>query len=133
MDAAKSSKDMDSAAPTSCEPPLWSTILISITQYLDAAFEIRERKTTIGQELFYGYLHFISSLYVLPVIPYQLASAGYNKTDSIEITALASAVGCFISSYVTNLPFVIAPVSSVTIYIAVALQQNGMSQVVTIM
>lgn len=75
-----------------------------------------------------GLLHFISSLYTLPVIPIQLKSAGYDAARTIQITALASGIGCIVASYVTNLPFVVAPPASVSIYVAVALQENGMDQ-----
>lgn len=67
-------------------------------------------------------------MYTLPVIPIQLEAAGYDRTKSIQITALGTGIGCVVSSYITNLPFVIAPPSSVAIFVAVALQENGMKQ-----
>lgn len=94
---------------------------------IKSAFEIEERKTSIWAEWFAGYIHFISCLFILPVIPNQLAAAGYDKTKSIEATALASAMGCIFGSYVTNLPFIIAPPTAVSIYLAVSLQQYDMS------
>jgi len=100
----------------------------SIIHLIESSFEIRERGTTIQLEIFCGFLHFVSTLYTLPVIPIQLEAAGYDKAKSIQITALGSAVGCIASSYITNLPFVIAPPASVAIYIAVALQETGMDQ-----
>ena len=110
---------------------LWRCCLAGCSlaqQFLESSFEIKERETSLGLETFCGLLHFVSSLYTLPVIPIQLEAAGYNKVNSIQITALSSAMGCIASSYITNLPFVIAPPSSVAIYIAVALQENGMNQ-----
>ena len=110
---------------------LWRCCLAGCSlaqQFLESSFEIKERETSLGLEAFCGLLHFVSSLYTLPVIPIQLEAAGYNKVNSIQITALSSAMGCIASSYITNLPFVIAPPSSVAIYIAVSLQENGMNQ-----
>lgn len=93
------------------------------------AFEIEERGSTLENEIFTGFIHFITCLYVFPVVPGQLSDAGYSKVSSIEATALASGVGCIISSYITNLPFVIAPPTSVSIYLAVSLQQGGMNRI----
>eukprot|EP01033_Poteriospumella_lacustris_P005216 gene5217-3726_t len=76
-----------------------------------------------------GYIHFISCLYVFPVVPGQLSDAGYDKTSSIEATALACGIGCILSSYITNLPFVIAPPTSVSIYLAVSLQQMNLNRI----
>jgi AGZA family xanthine/uracil permease-like MFS transporter len=95
---------------------------------LERSFEIRERGSTLGTEILCGILHFVSSLFILPVIPMLLGDAGYDTARTIQITALASGVGCIASSYITNLPFVVAPLSSVAIYVAVALQENGMNQ-----
>lgn len=67
-------------------------------------------------------------MYTLPVIPIQLEAAGYDRTKSIQITALGSGIGCIVSSYITNLPFVIAPPASVAIFVSAALQENGMKQ-----
>ena len=103
-------------------------IKAQICSILDDVFEISERNTTIQCEILCGYINFISCLYVLPVIPNQLAAAGYSKTSSIATTALACAVGSMLSSYLTNLPFIVAPPTAVSIFLAVALQQNGMTQ-----
>eukprot|EP01039_Chlorochromonas_danica_P005225 gene5225-5757_t len=96
--------------------------------WLIDAFEIDQRKSTIEAEIFSGYIHFISCLYILPVIPNQLSAAGYDKTSSINATAIATAFGCLLSSYITNLPFIVAPPTAVSIYLSVALQQIGEQQ-----
>eukprot|EP01031_Cornospumella_fuschlensis_P049886 gene49886-61064_t len=102
--------------------------LFLFEEWLRDAFEIEQRNTTIKAEIFAGYIHFISCLYILPVIPNQLSAAGYDKDDTIQATALATAFGSILSSYITNLPFVIAPPTAVSIYLAVSLQQMGMSR-----
>ena len=103
-------------------------MLIFLKRFLEHSFEINERRSSLCIEVFGGFLHFISCLFILPVIPIQLEAADYNRAKSIQITALATSVGCIISSYITNLPFVIAPPSVVSIYIAVALQKSEISQ-----
>jgi len=103
-------------------------MLDAAKNWVEKSFEIRERRSCISTEIFCGCLHFISCLFILPVIPIQLEAADYDRSKSIQITALATAVGCIISSYITNLPFVIAPPSVVSIYIAVALQKSQINQ-----
>lgn len=150
---------------TTLNPLDWQTILhvkyrlyyAYFRAWLIDAFEIDQRKSTIEAEIFSGYIHFISCLYVLPVIPNQLSAAGYDKTSSINATAIATAFGCLLSrsvfhsllfhfssllpsvsylmgislwgcSYITNLPFIVAPPTAVSIYLSVALQQIGEQQ-----
>lgn len=101
---------------------------VAVKKCILDAFEIEGRNSTIETEIFAGYIHFITCLYVFPVVPAQLSDAGYEKVSSIEATALACGVGCILSGYITNLPFVIAPPTSVSIYLAVSLQQQGMNR-----
>jgi adenine/guanine/hypoxanthine permease len=100
----------------------------TIASGVESAFETKERKTTIPIEFLCGCLHFFGNLYTLPVIPSQLHPADYAVSNTAQITAVSTAVGCIIASYITNLPFIIAPPASVSIYLAVALQRNQMSQ-----
>lgn len=104
------------------------TVIDRFYRILDDSFEISARGTSISLEVFCGYIQFISSMYVLPVVPAQLKAAGYIRTPTIEATALSCAFGCLLSSYITNLPFAIAPPTSVSIYLAVALQQGGLQR-----
>lgn len=66
---------------------------------------------------------------MFPVVPGQLSDAGYDRTSSIEATALTCGIGCILSSYISNLPFVIAPPTSVSIYLAVSLQQLNLNRI----
>ena len=95
---------------------------------LTDSFEIDIRETSLSAEVIYGFVHFISCLFVLPVIPDQLESAGYNKKCCIEATAVACCVGCLLSSYLTNLPFVIAPPTAVSIFLSVAIRKSAMTR-----
>ena len=103
-------------------------IVLFIVKTISDAFEIEFRETSIFTEILTGFIHFISCLFVLPVIPDQLESAGYNKKCSIEATAMACCIGCVLSSYLTNLPFVVAPPTAVSIFLSVALRKSAMSR-----
>ena len=139
---------------------------------VDKHFQISDRGSSVNLELFSGYVQFISCLYVLAVIPDQMPAAGFSvcleyvftlvsflnlqnflyshqQRASVEATCLACAVGSILSGLWTNLPFVIAPPTAVSIYlgkphkktqfsrsllihylcdeIVVAMQQNNMS------
>jgi hypothetical protein len=85
-------------------------------------FHIKRRGTTIKRELYFGLVQFISCLYVLPVVPHQLYPAGYNTQPTIIATAALSGVGCVVSGLFANLPFIIAPPTSVSIFFSVFLQ-----------
>jgi hypothetical protein len=95
--------------------------------HLENLFHYRKRGTTIRNEVIVGAVQFISCLYVLPVVPEQLAKANYDTTGSIVATALTCAIGCFISAFITNTPFIIAPPTSVSIFLAVFLKQQSLS------
>ncbi len=75
-----------------------------------------------------GLIHFVSCCYVLPVVPRQLVTAGYSISQSITTTAISCSFGCFLSCYLTNLPFVIAPPTSISIYLSAYLQQYKLSK-----
>jgi len=90
-------------------------------------FELKERETTISLEVLTGVVQFVGCLYVLPVCSSQMRSAGYSKSASLTATALSISFGCIVASYFTNLPFVIAPPTSVSIFLSVSVQQSELS------
>jgi xanthine/uracil/vitamin C permease (AzgA family) len=53
----------------------------------------RKRGSTIELEIYTGLVQFISCLYVLPVIPFQMKRVGYIEEESIACTSIACAVG----------------------------------------
>jgi xanthine/uracil/vitamin C permease (AzgA family) len=57
------------------------------------------------------------------VVPDQLELAGYPRTTTVVITAAASGIGCIFSGLLSNLPFIVAPPTSVTIFFSVYLQE----------
>ena len=90
-------------------------------------FKIKERETTIQLELYCGFIHFISCLYVLAVAPQQLSKAGYNVETSVVAMGLCCGIGSIVGGLFANLPFVIAPTSVVSIFLAVYMQSNDMT------
>eukprot|EP01031_Cornospumella_fuschlensis_P026302 gene26302-31774_t len=100
-----------------------------ILDYIELAFRIRKRKTTVEMEFYTGAIQFISCLYVLPVVPDQMRRAGYNDEGSIMATTVTCAIGCIIGAFLTDMPFIIAPPTSVSIFFAVSMQQSGFTWV----
>mmetsp|Transcript_4690 Transcript_4690/g.4832 ORF Transcript_4690/g.4832 Transcript_4690/m.4832 type:complete len:619 (-) Transcript_4690:573-2429(-) len=95
-----------------------------IDDMFEILFHIRERDTTVRAEIYYGFIHFVSCLYVLAVIPQQLVLAGYDGTISVVITALCCGFGSLIGGLFMNLPFIVAPPTVVSIYLVVFLQEK---------
>ena len=82
-------------------------------------FKVKERNSTIRYEIYYGLIHFISCLYILAVIPQQLSKAGYNVDYTVVAVGACCGVGSIVGGLFTNLPFVIAPTSVVSIFLSV--------------
>jgi hypothetical protein len=68
-------------------------------------FRIRERETTIQNEIKAGCVHFVSVAFLLAVNPVLLADAGYNKETVAAATGISTGVACILSGIVCNLPF----------------------------
>jgi AGZA family xanthine/uracil permease-like MFS transporter len=93
---------------------------------MERVFEVEKRGTTFRAEAMLGLVQFISCLYVLPVVPEQMAQAGYDTTGSIVATAATCCIGCIFGAFITNTPFIIAPPTSVSIFLAVFMRQQGL-------
>jgi adenine/guanine/hypoxanthine permease len=78
-------------------------------------------------EFYTGCIQFISCLYVLPVVPDQMKRAHYDEEFSIMATTVTCAIGCIAGAFLTDMPFIIAPPTSVSIFFAVSMQQSGFS------
>jgi adenine/guanine/hypoxanthine permease len=97
-------------------------------QMCEILFKLERRKTTIKAEVYYGVIHFISCLYVLAVVPQQLAGAGYNGQNTVVAVGLCTGVATIFCGLFANLPFVLAPPTVVSIFLSVFLQQNNLNQ-----
>lgn len=66
---------------------------------------------------------------MLPVVPFQMKRCGYDETSSIIATAATCAIGCIVGSFMTDMPLIIAPPTSVSIFLAVSMQQQGLDMI----
>jgi adenine/guanine/hypoxanthine permease len=98
-----------------------------LIEYVEYVFKIRKRKTTIEMELYTGAIQFISCLYVIPVVPFQMKRVGYEEEFTIMATIITCSLGCIVGAFLTDMPLIIAPPTSVSIFFAVSMQQAGMS------
>jgi hypothetical protein len=52
----------------------------------------------------------------------------YDETGSIIATTVCCAIGSIIAAFLTDMPFIIAPPTSVSIFLAVSMQQQGLAK-----
>lgn len=90
-------------------------------------FRLRERHTTISDEVKAGFVHFVSVLFIMSVNPALLAGAGYERNSVAAGTGVATGIACILSGLVCNLPFVIAPTTSTALYYEAFLLNNNLS------
>jgi AGZA family xanthine/uracil permease-like MFS transporter len=101
--------------------------LIPYRDYVDNFFEIKKKGTTFQVEVLSGLINFFSSMYVLAVIPNQMALAGYDAHVSVSIVGLITGIATIACGMISNTPLVIAPPTSLAIFFVVSLRQDGMS------
>lgn len=102
--------------------------LNSTTIFLLRYFKLKERNTTIRREIHCGFLHFISVAFILSVNSILLSeNAGYQSNKVAAATALSTGISCLICGALSNLPFVLAPTTSTSLYFALYLQNRGMN------
>lgn len=97
-----------------------------LEELCELLFKLKRRNTTIGAEVYYGVIHFISCLYVLAVVPQQMIAAGYDGQNTVTAVALSTGVATIFCGLFANLPFVLAPPTVVSIFLSVFLQQNNL-------
>lgn len=78
-------------------------------------------------ELYTGAIQFISCLYVIPVVPFQMKRVGYEEESTIMATIICCAIGCIVGAFLTDMPLIVAPPTSVSIFLAVSMQQSNMT------
>jgi hypothetical protein len=92
---------------------------------LEKWFQLKKRNSNIEREIYCGIIQFISCLYVIAVIPIQMNSVGYIENVTIITICITCCIGNIIASFVTNLPFILAPSTAVSIFLAASLKQEG--------
>ena len=76
---------------------------------LDRIFHLNEAHTTVKSELIAALTTFVSLSYILFVNPNILHAAGINKGAAFTVTAVATAIGCFLMGLIANYPIALAP------------------------
>ncbi len=76
---------------------------------IDRFFRIKERNTSLRQEILGGLTTFLTMSYIIFLHPNMLAETGMDKSALITITCLASFIGTLIVGLWANVPFALAP------------------------
>lgn len=78
-------------------------------QTLNKVFHLQDAHTTVKQELIAALTTFVSLSYILFVNPNILSASGIPKGAAFTVTAISTAIGCFIMGLVANYPIALAP------------------------
>ena len=73
--------------------------------FLNNFFHLKERKTNVRIEFIAALTTFFSMAYILVVNPSILSATGMPYNALITATAFASALGCFLTGFIANLPY----------------------------
>jgi len=57
---------------------------------------VKERGSSVHMEIYYGFIHFISCLYILAVAPQQLSKAGYDTSFTVVAIGACCGIGSII-------------------------------------
>ncbi len=85
---------------------------------LERSFKLRENNATVGVELMAGVATFLTSVYVLFVLPLILSDAGMPREALFTATALSVIIGTLLMGVFANMPLILAPGMGVTAYFA---------------
>ena len=78
-------------------------------ELLNQVFHLQDAHTTVKRELIAALTTFVSLSYILFVNPNILHAAGIPAGAAFTVTAIATAIGCFIMALVANYPIALAP------------------------
>ncbi len=76
---------------------------------MDKFFHIKERNSTVRTEIVGGIVTFFAMAYIIFVNPSYLSQTGMNYHAVLLATCVASALGCFLTAFLANVPFAQAP------------------------
>ena len=93
-------------------------------------FRTKRRGSSFVREIYLGFVQYFSCLYMLPVLHAQMKPAGYKEEPTIVVTAACSGIACIIAGLIANLPFIIAPPTSVSIWFACYLLEHKLAPAV---
>jgi AGZA family xanthine/uracil permease-like MFS transporter len=90
--------------------------------FINRIFKIRARNTSIKREIKCGFYHFFSCCFILSVNPTLLANAGFTAEKVAVATALSAGLSCIFSGLMSNLPIVLSPTTSTSLYFSLYVQ-----------
>ncbi len=76
---------------------------------MDKFFKISERGSTVRTEIVAGITTFFTMAYIIFVNSGMLAETGMDQNAVLVATCIASAIGCFLTAFLANVPFAQAP------------------------
>lgn len=97
------------------------TTIASEKGWIDAAFDLSERNTSVSQEIRAASATFLTMSYILLVNPQILSQLGISPTVVVISTAISSAVGSIFAGFFGNLPVGLAPGIGLSAYLTYGL------------
>ena len=85
---------------------------------MDRFFKIKERGSSIFQEIMGGLIVFLAISYILPVNANILSSTGASYDAIFFATAICSAICCILMGVIANFPVVLSAGMGVNAYLA---------------
>lgn len=76
---------------------------------LERVFHLQAAHASVKSELIAALTTFVSLSYILFVNPNILHAAGINRGAAFTVTAVATAIGCFLMGLIANYPIALAP------------------------
>ncbi|MGL5392350.1 MAG: NCS2 family permease [Shewanella sp.] len=110
-----------------------SSTAVSSGSFLDRFFSIKQRGSTVRQEVIAGLTTFLAMVYSVIVVPNMLGQAGFDPGAVFVATCLIAAFGSLLMGLWANLPMAIGCAISLTAFTAFSLVLGqGMSIPVTL-
>lgn len=78
-------------------------------KFLERHFKVKERHSSLKQEVIGGITTFMTMAYIIFVNPAILGDAGMDRGALITVTALSAAMGTLLAGLFANVPFALAP------------------------
>lgn len=76
-----------------------------MVDFLNRFFHLTERNSSVKQELLAALVTFFSMVYIMALNPIIMSATGMPYGALVLGTAFASAIGCFLTGLIANLPF----------------------------
>lgn len=93
---------------------------------MDKFFKIRQRGSSVSTEIVGGLTTFFAMAYIIFVNANILSSTGMPRGAVMVATCIASALGCFLTAFLSNTPFAQAPGMGLNAFFAFTVATAGM-------